>query len=103
MKFKVVSSDVESDEYSVSDPKGRIEQMLSGSPVFLFMKGTPESPQCGFSSKVTEILRSWKVPFQSFDVLSDESIRQGIKDYANWPTIPQLYINKEFVLSLIHI
>ncbi|GIT71229.1 MAG: hypothetical protein Ct9H300mP28_10430 [Pseudomonadota bacterium] len=61
------------------------------------MKGNPESPQCGFSSKVTEILKSWKVPFQSFDVLSDESIRQGIKDYANWPTIPQLYINKEFV------
>ena len=97
MKFKVVSSDVESVEYSASEPKGRIEQMLSGSPVFLFMKGTPESPQCGFSSKVTEILRSWKVPFQSFDVLSDESIRQGIKEYANWPTIPQLYINKEFV------
>ncbi len=97
MKFKVVSSDVESDEYSASDPKGRIDQMLTGSPVFLFMKGNPESPQCGFSSKVTEILKSWKVPFQSFDVLSDESIRQGIKDYANWPTIPQLYINKEFV------
>ena len=97
MKFKVVSSNEESVEYSASDPQGRIEQMLSGSPVFLFMKGTPESPQCGFSSKVTEILRSWKVPFQSFDVLSDESIRQGIKEYANWPTIPQLYINKEFV------
>ena len=69
MKFKVVSSDVESVEYSASDPQGRIEQMLSGSPVFLFMKGTPESPQCGFSNKVTEILRSWKVPFQSFDCL----------------------------------
>ena len=97
MKFKVVSSDVESNEYSASDPKGRIEQMLSGSPVFLFMKGTPESPQCGFSNKVTEILRSWKVSFQSFDVLSDESIRQGIKEYANWPTIPQLYVKGEFV------
>ena len=97
MKFKVVSSDVESNEPSASDPQGRIEQMLSGSPVFLFMKGTPESPQCGFSYKVTDILKSWKVPFQSFDVLSDESIRQGIKDYANWATIPQLYINKEFI------
>ena len=97
MKFKVVSSDVESTEYSASDPQGRIDKMLTGSPVFLFMKGTPESPQCGFSYKVTDILKSWKVPFQSFDVLSDESIRQGIKDYANWPTIPQLYINKEFV------
>ena len=97
MKFKVVSSNVESTENSVTDPQGRIDQMLTASPVFLFMKGNPESPQCGFSSKVTEILKSWKVPFQSFDVLSDESIRQGIKDYANWPTIPQLYINKEFV------
>ena len=97
MKFKVVSSNVESSGNSVTDPQGRIEQMLSGSPVFLFMKGNPESPQCGFSYKVTDILNSWKVPFQSFDVLSDESIRQGIKDYANWPTIPQLYINKEFI------
>ena len=97
MKFKVVSSDVENAENSSSDPKGRIDQMLAGSPVFLFMKGTPESPQCGFSYKVTDILKSWKVPFQSFDVLSDGSIRQGIKDYANWPTIPQLYINKEFI------
>jgi len=97
MKFKVVSSDVESTENSVTDSQGRIEKMLSDSPVFLFMKGTPESPQCGFSFKVTDILKSWKVPFQSFDVLSDESIRQGIKDYANWPTIPQLYINKEFI------
>ena len=97
MKFKVVSPDVENTEYSASDPQVRIDQMLTGSPVFLFMKGTPESPQCGFSSKVTEFLKSWEVPFQSFDVLSDESIRQGIKDYANWPTIPQLYINKEFV------
>ena len=97
MKFKVVSSDVESTEGSASDSKDRIDQMLSGSQVFLFMKGTPESPQCGFSYKVTDILKSWNVPFQSFDVLSDESIRQGIKDYANWPTIPQLYINKEFI------
>ena len=97
MKFKVVSSEVENAEHITSDPKGRIDQMLAGSPVFLFMKGTPESPQCGFSYKVTDILKSWKVPFQSFDVLSDESIRQGIKDHANWPTIPQLYINKEFV------
>jgi len=97
MKFKVVSSGEESTEYSASDPKGRIDQMLSDNPVFLFMKGTPESPQCGFSFKLTDILKSWQVPFQSFDVLSDESIRQGIKDYANWPTIPQLYINKEFI------
>ncbi len=97
MQFKVISPNVESSGNAGTDPQAQIEQMLSGSPVFLFMKGTPESPQCGFSGKVTNILNSWKVPFKSFNVLSDESIRQGIKDYANWQTIPQLYINKEFV------
>ena len=63
MKFKVVSSDVESVEYSASEPKGRIEQMLSGSPVFLFMKGTPESPQCGFSSRVAGVLNYLEVKY----------------------------------------
>jgi len=97
MKFKVVSPNIESSGNSGTDPKAQIEQMLSGSPVFLFMKGTPESPQCGFSSKIANILKAWEVPYQSFNVLSDESIRQGVKDFANWQTIPQLYINKEFV------
>ena len=97
MKFKVVSPNVESSVDSGTDPQAQIEQMLSGSPVFLFMKGTPESPQCGFSYKVADILKAWKIPYKSFNVLSDESIRQGIKDFANWQTIPQLYINKEFV------
>jgi len=78
MKFKVVSPNVESSVIYGSDPKAEIEQMLSGSPVFLFMKGTPESPQCGFSTKVTEILKAWEVPYQSFNVLSDENIRQGV-------------------------
>ena len=97
MKFKVVSPNVESSDDSGTDPQAQIEQMLSGSPVFLFMKGTPESPQCGFSYKVADILKAWEIPYKSFNVLSDESIRQGIKDFANWQTIPQLYINKEFV------
>ena len=97
MKFKVISPDVESTGSTGSSPQSQIEQMLNDNPVFLFMKGTPESPQCGFSGKVTNILNAWKVPFESFNVLADESIRQGIKDYANWQTIPQLYINKEFV------
>ena len=97
MKFKVVSPNVESSGDSGTDPQAKIEQMLSGSPVFLFMKGTPESPQCGFSSKVADILKAWEIPYKSFNVLSDESIRQGIKGFANWATIPQLYINKEFV------
>tara|TARA_Y100001970_G_C14254145_1_gene873938 strand:+ start:4906 stop:5622 length:717 start_codon:yes stop_codon:yes gene_type:complete len=97
MQFKVISSDVGIDAESNNDAHSRIDRMLSESPVFLFMKGTPESPQCGFSYKVVDILRAWKVPYKSFNVLSDESIRQGVKDYANWQTIPQLYINKEFV------
>ena len=97
MQFKVISPNVESSRNSGTDPQAQIEQMLSGNSVFLFMKGTPESPQCGFSGKITNILNSWKVPFKSYNVLANESIRQGIKDYANWQTIPQLYINKEFV------
>ena len=97
MKFKVVSPNVESSGDSGADPQVLIEQMVSNNPVFLFMKGTPESPQCGFSYKVADILKAWKVPYKSFNVLSDENIRQGVKDYANWHTIPQLYINKEFV------
>ncbi|MBC8258522.1 MAG: Grx4 family monothiol glutaredoxin [SAR324 cluster bacterium] len=97
MKFKVVSPNVENSSDSNLNPQAQIEQMLAGNPVFLFMKGTPESPQCGFSYKVADILNAWGVPYQSFNVLSDEGIRQGVKDFANWPTIPQLYINKEFV------
>ena len=61
------------------------------------MKGTPEAPQCGFSNRVIQVLNSWDVPFESINVLSDENIRQEIKDFSNWPTIPQLYINREFV------
>src|SRR3989338_1533569 len=74
-----------------------IEEKINSSAVFLFMKGTPENPQCGFSAQVGEILDDLGIEFGSFDILSDESIRQGIKEYANWPTIPQLYINGKFV------
>ena len=61
------------------------------------MKGTPEDPQCGFSAQVVSILNDLGIEFASFDVLSDENIRQAIKEYANWPTIPQLYINGKFI------
>ena len=71
--------------------------MVEDNPVFLFMKGSPEAPQCGFSYRVIQVLNSWNVQFQSFNVLSDEGIRQGIKDFSNWPTIPQLYVKNEFV------
>ncbi len=77
--------------------KKRIEELVHSSKVFLFMKGTPEMPECGFSMRVTQVLNQLKISFKSFNILSDETVRQGIKEYANWPTIPQLYINGEFV------
>ena len=81
----------------MSDTHERIENMVKNYPIMLFMKGNPDAPQCGFSSKVAMILKDVGQPFASFDVLSDPSIREGIKVYANWPTIPQLYIKGEFV------
>ena len=74
-----------------------IEQKINSSKVFLFMKGTPDDPQCGFSAQIVSILEELGITFKSFDVLSDENIRQGIKEYAHWPTIPQLYINGKFI------
>jgi monothiol glutaredoxin len=80
-----------------TETKQRIEEMINEGPVFLFMKGNPTFPQCGFSNQVCQILKAYEVPFNHFDVLSDPEIRQGIKDFADWPTIPQLYIRGEFV------
>ncbi len=97
MKFKFFSSNTESTDATNSDPKERISNLIEENPVLLFMKGTPEAPQCGFSNRVIQVLNSWDVPFESINVLSDENIRQEIKDFSNWPTIPQLYINREFV------
>ena len=77
--------------------KAKIEQMLAGNKVFLFMKGSPAFPQCGFSARAVAILKELGADFGSFDILEDEDIRQGIKEYGQWPTIPQLYINKELV------
>ena len=77
--------------------KDRIEKLLSDNKVVLFMKGSPEMPQCGFSARAAAILAELGTDYASVDVLSDPEIRQGIKDYGQWPTIPQLYINKELV------
>ena len=73
------------------------KKTISESEVVLFMKGTPESPQCGFSNQVVQILNHLGVGFYSVNVLEDENIRNGIKEFTNWPTIPQLYVKKEFV------
>lgn len=75
----------------------RIEADVKSSPVVLFMKGTPVFPQCGFSARVVQVLSHLGVPFKGVNVLEDMEIREGIKAYANWPTIPQLYVKGEFV------
>jgi monothiol glutaredoxin len=75
----------------------RIKGIIAGSDVVLFMKGVPAAPQCGFSAAVVQILSQLAVPFQSVDVLSDPQIREGIKVFSDWPTIPQLYVKGEFV------
>ncbi|MDE2227837.1 MAG: Grx4 family monothiol glutaredoxin [Alphaproteobacteria bacterium] len=75
----------------------RIKQDLSDNPVVLFMKGTPVFPQCGFSARVVQILTQMGVKFKGVDVLADPAIRQGVKEFSNWPTIPQLYVKGEFV------
>jgi monothiol glutaredoxin len=80
------------------DTQERIKQQVTSNRVFLFMKGTPQFPQCGFSALAVQVLNACGVKdFGSFNVLSDQAVREGIKQYANWPTIPQLYINGEFV------
>jgi monothiol glutaredoxin len=83
---------------AMSDVQKRIDDLVKNNSVVLFMKGTAQFPMCGFSGRAIEILKASGVTgFKTFNVLEDEGVRQGIKDYANWPTIPQLYINGEFV------
>ena len=77
--------------------KTKIKTMINSEKVFLFMKGTPEQPECGFSMRIANILKSLNITFGSFNILSDDSIRQGIKEYSDWPTIPQLYIKGKFI------
>ena len=81
----------------MSDINIKIKDNNSKDPVVLYMKGNPTFPQCGFSSTVVQILKHIGVNFQSYDVLQDENLREGIKSFSNWPTIPQLYVNNEFV------
>ncbi len=75
----------------------QIEKAVKENSVILFMKGTPDQPQCGFSAATVDVVKRLNVPFAAVNVLADEHIRQGVKDYANWPTIPQLYVKGEFV------
>jgi monothiol glutaredoxin len=79
------------------DAQARIDAVVKNNPVVLFMKGTPLFPQCGFSSRAVAILERLGVEFEGVDVLQDQAVRQGIKAYSDWPTIPQLYVGGEFV------
>ena len=75
----------------------KIESLIKDNEVCLFMKGTPDAPQCGFSMAVTNVLKHLNVNFKGINVLEDENLRQGIKNFSDWPTIPQLYVKSEFV------
>lgn len=77
--------------------RSRIEGLVASSPIFVFMKGSKLMPQCGFSNNVVQILNALGMSFETFDVLSDMEIRQGIKEFSNWPTIPQVYVKGEFI------
>ena len=82
----------------MADIQSTIRDQIAKNRVVLYMKGTPQMPQCGFSATATEILRRCGVDeFASFNILQDEALRQGIKEFSNWPTIPQLYVDGEFV------
>ncbi|WP_310467564.1 Grx4 family monothiol glutaredoxin [Sphingomonas sp.] len=81
----------------MTDPKQQIAEIVGKSDVVLFMKGTALFPQCGFSSRAVAILEHLKVPYETVDVLQDPAIRQGVKEYSDWPTVPQLYVKGEFV------
>ena len=77
--------------------KDKIKNLISENNICLFMKGTPNSPQCGLSMAVTNVLKHLKVDFKGVNVLEDENLRQGIKEFSDWPTIPQLYVKGEFI------
>ncbi|MBE9046252.1 Grx4 family monothiol glutaredoxin [Pleurocapsales cyanobacterium LEGE 10410] len=79
------------------ETKARIDRLVSENKVMVFMKGSKLMPQCGFSNNVVQILNTLGVPYETIDILADPEIRQGIKEYSNWPTIPQIYIDGEFV------
>jgi len=81
----------------MSTPEAQIKEQITGNDVVFYMKGTSDAPQCGFSSRIAGVLNFMGVEYKDVNVLADEGIRQGIKDFSDWPTIPQLYVKGEFV------
>lgn len=99
MSFNILNneqSEIESADKS-KDINGQIQGLLSSSKVVLFMKGNTQMPQCGFSANSVAILKHLGVPFKTFNILNDPEIRQGLKEYSNWPTYPQLYVNGKLI------
>ena len=95
--FQVVQGVAIEEENKNLDLSLRIKNLITASPVFLFMKGTPDMPQCGFSANVVRILNHYGVNFKTFNILSDMDIREGVKQFSNWPTYPQLYVKGELI------
>jgi monothiol glutaredoxin len=93
---KVQGVEVRPDEVN-GELNERIKGIIDSSKIVLFMKGNPGFPQCGFSANTVAILQTFDVPFNTFDILQDMDIRQGLKDYSNWPTFPQLYVGGELI------
>jgi monothiol glutaredoxin len=85
------------EQNKAGDLNERIKSLITSADVFLFMKGIPEAPQCGFSANVCGMLNSFQAKYKTFDILTDTDIRQGVKDFSNWPTFPQLYVKGELL------
>ena len=96
-KVPTNNGEVAQEESKSGDLNTRIKGLIDSSKVFLFMKGNPEMPQCGFSANVIGMLNAMNSTFKTFDILSDMDIRQGVKEYSNWPTFPQLYVNGQLI------
>jgi monothiol glutaredoxin len=99
MSFNVLNNDINEIEYAdkSKDLKAQIEALVTSAKVVLFMKGNAQMPQCGFSANSVAILKHLGVPFKTFNILNDQDIRQGLKEFSNWPTYPQLYVNGKLV------
>lgn len=95
--FNVIGGEAIEEQDKSLPLKNRIENLINSSPIFLFMKGTPQMPQCGFSANVVRMLDSLNVSYKTFNILSDMDIREGVKTYANWPTYPQLYVKGQLI------
>lgn len=97
--FNVMNNDIQEIPFAdkTKDLKGQIEGLLNSSKIVLFMKGSADMPMCGFSANTAAILKQLGVPFKTFNILNDPEIRQGLKEYSNWPTYPQLYVNARLI------